>query len=145
MRKLVLPFHLIISLLKTNFVGMHLRSEFGGLQERHSIFGGENDVHQNKGERFGHRQLHHIYMLLSRSFLRPFAARRREGRFPGLKPRAESCSPFGAKTVPTSPSLCPATGNYPFGLYPLFKIANKYLPASNRNSKPSDSGRTEGF
>jgi hypothetical protein len=27
------------------------------------------------------------------------------GRFPGLKPRAESCSPFGAKTVPTPPYL----------------------------------------
>ena len=35
-------------------IGMHLRSEFGGLQEGHSIFGGENDVHQNKGERLGH-------------------------------------------------------------------------------------------
>jgi len=41
-------------------------------------------------------------MLLSRLFLRPFGARRREGgRFPGLKPRDESCSPFGAKTVPS--------------------------------------------
>ena len=62
-------------------IGMHLRSEFGGLQEGHSIFGGENDVHQNKGERLGHMQLHHIYMLLSRSILRPFGfgARRREG------------------------------------------------------------------
>ena len=33
---------------------MHLRSEFGGLQEWHWIFGGENDVHQNKGERLRH-------------------------------------------------------------------------------------------
>ena len=60
-------------------IGLHLRSEFGGLQEGHSIFGGENDVHQNKGERLGHIQLHHIYMLLSRSILRPFGARRRGG------------------------------------------------------------------
>ena len=44
-------------------IGMHLRSEFGGLQEWHSIFGGENDVHQNKGERLGPTQLHYIYML----------------------------------------------------------------------------------
>ena len=85
MRKLVLPFHLIIWLLKTNFVGMHLRSEFGGLQEWHSIFGGENDVHQNKGERLGHTQLDHIYMLLSRSILRPFGARRHEGTVPGVE------------------------------------------------------------
>ena len=41
-------------------IGMHLRSEFGGLQEGHSIFGGENDVQQNKSERLGHIQLHHI-------------------------------------------------------------------------------------
>jgi hypothetical protein len=65
---------------------MHLRSEFGGLQEGHSIFGGENDVHENKGERLRHIKLHHLYMLLSRSILRPFRARRRGGRFPGLKP-----------------------------------------------------------
>ena len=66
-------------------IGMHLRSEFGGLQEWHSIFGGENDVHQNKGERLGHIQLHHIYMLLSRSILRPFGARRRGGTVPGVE------------------------------------------------------------
>lgn len=64
---------------------MHLRSEFGGLQEWHSIFGGENDVHQNKGERLGHIQLHHIYMLLSRSILRPFGARRHEGTVPRVE------------------------------------------------------------
>ena len=64
---------------------MHLRSEFGGLQEWHSIFGGENDVHQNKGERLGHIKLHHIYMLLSRSILRPFGARRRGGTVPGVE------------------------------------------------------------
>jgi hypothetical protein len=75
---------------------MHLRSEFGGLQEGHSIFGGENDVHENKGERLRHIKLHHLYMLLSRSILRPFRARRRGRRFPGLKPRAESRGPFGA-------------------------------------------------
>ena len=66
-------------------IGLHLRSEFGGLQEGHSIFGGENDVHQNKGERLRHIQLHHIYMLLSRSILRPFGARRRGGTVPGVE------------------------------------------------------------
>jgi hypothetical protein len=50
---------------------MHLRSEFGGLQEWHSIFGGENDVHQNKGERLRHVKLQHLYMSLSSSILRP--------------------------------------------------------------------------
>ena len=35
-------------------IGMYLRSEFGRLKEWHSIFGGENDVHQNKGERLRH-------------------------------------------------------------------------------------------
>ena len=66
-------------------IDMHLRSEFGGLQEGHSIFGGENDVHQNKGERLRHIQLHHIDMLLSRSILRPFGARRRGGTVPGVE------------------------------------------------------------
>ena len=54
-------------------------------ERRHSIFGGENDVHQNKGERSGHMQLHHIYMLLSCSILRPFGARRRGGTVPGVE------------------------------------------------------------
>jgi integrase len=36
--------------------------------------------------------------------LRPFRANRFIGCFPGLKPRAESCSPFGAKNRP-KPSL----------------------------------------
>ena len=66
-------------------IGMPLRSEFGGLQEGHAIFGGENDVHQNKGERLGHTQLHHIYMLLLRSILRPFGASRRGGTVPGVE------------------------------------------------------------
>jgi hypothetical protein len=68
-------------------IGMHLRSEFGGLQEWHSIFGGENDVHQNKGERLRHIQLQHLYMLLSRTILRPFSfrARRRGWMFPGVE------------------------------------------------------------
>ena len=44
-------------------MGIHLRWEFGGLQEWYSIFGGENDVHQNKGERLRHIQLHFIYMF----------------------------------------------------------------------------------
>jgi hypothetical protein len=58
-------------------------------------FGGENDVHQNKRERLRHIKLHHLYMLLLRSILRPFRARRRGWMFPRLKPRAESSSPFG--------------------------------------------------
>ena len=89
---------------------MHLRSEFDRLQEWHSIFGAENDVHQNKGERLGHTPLHYMYMLLSRSSCAPLGRVAMGGRFLGLKPRAESCSPFGAKTVPT-PSLSLA----PFG------------------------------
>ena len=36
--------------------------------------------------------------LLGQSIWRPFRVRWGLGRFPGLKPRAESCSPFGAKT-----------------------------------------------
>ena len=36
--------------------------------------------------------------LLGQSMWRPFSARWALGRFAGLKPRAESCSPFGAKT-----------------------------------------------
>src|SRR6476646_11115053 len=36
--------------------------------------------------------------LLGQSMWRPFRARCGFGRFPGLKPRAESRSPFGAKT-----------------------------------------------
>src|SRR5580704_3510270 len=59
-----------ISLLKTNFVGMHLRSAYVGLKAGHSIYGGENDVHENKGERLRHKKLRHLYMLLSRSILR---------------------------------------------------------------------------
>jgi len=66
-------------------IGMHLRSEFGGLQEWHSILGGENDVHQNKGERLRHTKLHNIYVLSSCPILRPFRARRRGWMFPGVK------------------------------------------------------------
>src|ERR1700733_12790071 len=36
--------------------------------------------------------------LVDRSTWRPFRARCVLGRFPGLKPRADSCRPFGAKT-----------------------------------------------
>jgi hypothetical protein len=39
-----------------------------------------------------------IFALLVRSICRPFRARRPWSRFPGLKPWAESSSPFGAKT-----------------------------------------------
>ena len=35
--------------------------------------------------------------------LRPFRANRLIGYYPGLKPRAESCSPFGAKNHPKMP------------------------------------------
>jgi hypothetical protein len=35
---------------------------------------------------------------IAREGRRPFRVHRGGGRFPGLKPRAESCSPFGAKT-----------------------------------------------
>ena len=87
---------------------MHLRSEFGGLQEWHSIFGGENDVHQNKGERLGHIPLHHIYYVIVTLVLAPlclWGASPWGGGSRGLKPRAESYSPFGAKTVPTPPYL----------------------------------------
>ena len=35
--------------------------------------------------------------------LRPFRANRFIGCYPGLKPRAESCSPFGAKNHPKMP------------------------------------------
>jgi hypothetical protein len=42
--------------------------------------------------------VHRFLMLLEQSTWRPFRAQSGLGRFPGLKPRAESCSPFGAKT-----------------------------------------------
>jgi hypothetical protein len=64
---------------------MHLRSEFGGLQEGHSIFGGENDVHENKGERLRHIKLRHLYMLLSRSILRPLQGASPWGTVPGVE------------------------------------------------------------
>jgi len=82
---------------------MHLRSEFGGLQEWHSIFGGENDVHQNKGERLRHIKLHHLYMLLSRSILRPLGRVAVGGCFPGLKPGLNPAALSGHKTIPSRP------------------------------------------
>jgi hypothetical protein len=45
--------------------------------------------------------------LLVRSFCRPFRARRCWWRFPGLKPWAESFSPFGAKTSEVTFCKCP--------------------------------------
>jgi hypothetical protein len=47
---------------------------------------------------------------LGQSMWRPFRARRCLGRFPGLKPRAESCSPFGAKTPSIISIAIPSLG-----------------------------------
>ena len=85
-------------------IGMQLRSEFGGLQEWHSIFGGENDVHQTRASDWDIcNYIIFICYYRARSCA-PFGRVSVRGRFPGLKPRADSCSPFGAKTVPP-PSL----------------------------------------
>src|SRR6476469_6897167 len=49
---------------------------------------------------------------MERVLRRPFRARRRGGRFLGLKPQAESCSPFGAKMLPRHlvPGYCCPSG-----------------------------------
>jgi hypothetical protein len=44
-------------------------------------------------------QLKPTSALLVDSIWRPFRARRSGRRFPGLKPSAESCSPFGAGSL----------------------------------------------
>jgi hypothetical protein len=67
-------------------IGMYLRSEFGRLKEWHSIFGGENDVHQNKGERLRHIYItQYLYVAITLN-LAPFqGASPGVAGFPGVK------------------------------------------------------------
>jgi hypothetical protein len=50
--------------------------------------------------------------VLGQSMWRPFRARCGLGRFPGLKPRAESCSPFGAKNRSIANSFLGSARNF---------------------------------
>jgi hypothetical protein len=53
--------------------------------EFRSIFGGENDVHQNKGERLSYSAITLYAHVILHSILRPFRARRRGWSVPGVK------------------------------------------------------------
>ena len=77
-------------------ISVCLRSDFRGLQKWTSIFGEENYVDQDQGEGLRHVFNTQDISVIVTLHLAPLqGASSRGGRFPGLKPWAESSCPFG--------------------------------------------------
>ena len=71
------------------------------MQECHSVFGGEDDVHQYERQRLRHRTITQYISVFIMLNLAPLTGRIAVVFvFPGLKPRAESFCPFGVGNHP---------------------------------------------
>jgi hypothetical protein len=90
-------------------IGVRLRSELGELQKRHSIFGGENDVHQDESDRLRHCLVTQYIRVIVTFNLAPLQGAPSGGvQVPGVKtPGLVGSAPPGRNTEagPTPPRL----------------------------------------
>ncbi len=81
---------------------LRLRSDLRRLQKWTAIFGGENNVNQDQGEGLSHAVTTQYLCVVAMLYLAPLSGRATlGGRFPGLKPWAESSCPYRSKIIPS--------------------------------------------
>jgi hypothetical protein len=83
-------------------IGVRLRSELGELQKRHSIFGGENDVHQDESDRLRYCVVTQYIRVIVTFSLAPLQGAPSGGvQVPGVKtPGLVVSAPPGRNTEP---------------------------------------------